>query len=116
MVPYRSQIAAIRTKLIGAAGKGEMSEMAKRMTIDTVERLQGSERDIIIYGFTVTKASQLEFLKDSQYKSPDGTVVDRKLNVALSRAKEQIFVVGDLDIISQDPLFAELSQEMNKGL
>lgn len=116
VVPYRSQIAAIRTKFIGAAGKGEMGEMAKRMTIDTVERLQGSERDIIIYGFSVTKASQLEFLKDSQYKAPDGTVVDRKLNVALSRAKEQIFVVGDLDIISQDPLFAELSQEMNKGL
>lgn len=116
VVPYRSQIAAIRSRLIGIAGNGEMGEMAKHMTIDTVERLQGSERDIIIYGFTVTKASQLEFLKDSQYKAPDGTVVDRKLNVALTRAKEQIFVVGDLNIISQDPLFAELSQDLNRGL
>ncbi len=116
VVPYRSQIAAIRTRLIGIGGKGEIGDIVKRMTIDTVERLQGSERDIIIYGFTVTKVSQLEFLKDSQYKAPDGTVVDRKLNVALSRAKEQIFVVGDLDIISQDPLFAELSCDLNKGL
>lgn len=112
VVPYRNQIAAIRSRLQTLASDDETRRIVANMTIDTVERLQGSERDVIIYGFTVRTLSQLEFLKESQYADRDGTIIDRKLNVALSRAREQLIVVGDKRIISAVPLFAALTVEM----
>lgn len=109
VVPYRCQIAAVRSRLMALTeADAQLRDVARAMTIDTVERYQGSERDVIIYGFTVSTLNQLEFLKDSQFVEQDGNVVDRKLNVALSRAREQLIVVGDKDIICHVPLYAEL--------
>ena len=51
IVPYRNQIALIR-KEIKQLNIPALSDI----TIDTVERYQGSERDFIIYGFTVQKS------------------------------------------------------------
>ena len=113
IVPYRNQISAIRGRLVRLAQADPvLADVARRLTIDTVERLQGSERDVIIYGFTVSRASQLEFLKDSQYVDGDGRVIDRKLNVALSRARDKLIVVGDKPVISTVPLFEALVSEM----
>lgn len=117
VVPYRNQITAIRTRILNSDRlPSELLPIAQTLTIDTVERYQGSERDVMIYGLTATNPSQLEFLKDSTFKDADGTIVDRKLNVALTRAREQLIVVGDLDIMQTDPLYAELAKSMNKGL
>ena len=66
------------------------------VTIDTVERFQGSEKNTIIYGFTVSRPSQLNFLCDSQYEDQHGQTIDRKLNVALTRARERTLLVGIL--------------------
>lgn len=117
VVPYRNQITAIRTRLLTSdALPDSLRPIAQSLTIDTVELYQGSERDVMIYGLTVTHPSQLEFLKDSTYDDADGSHVDRKLNVALTRAREQLIVVGDLDIMQSDPLYSELAVSMNKGL
>lgn len=117
VVPYRNQITAIRARLLTSGSLPEsLRPIAQNLTIDTVERFQGSERDVIIYGLTVTHPSQLEFLKDSTYDDADGSHVDRKLNVALTRAREQLIVVGDLDIMQTDELYAELAVCMNKGI
>ncbi len=115
VVPYRNQITAIRGQLLLLTfGDAELTAMAREMTIDTVERLQGSEREIVIYGFTVSSFGQLEFLKESQYVETDGTVVDRKLNVALSRAREQLIVVGDKRTIRSVKLYADLASELGE--
>ena len=76
----------------------------KELTIDTVERYQGSERDIIIYSLTVNYHHQLELL---QSLTPNRKV-DRKLNVALSRSKEQIIIVGNAFVLSSLPQYATL--------
>ncbi|MGN0009775.1 MAG: DEAD/DEAH box helicase [Marinilabiliaceae bacterium] len=116
VVPYRNQITAIRSRLTAAPHTtAEIREILKNVTIDTVERFQGSERDVIIYGLTVKRVSQLEFLKGSQFVDPSGVSIDRKLNVALTRAREQLFVVGDSEIIKTDPLYSELAQSLNAG-
>lgn len=116
VVPYRNQITAIRQRLLSSdALPDELRTVAQDITIDTVERYQGSERDVMIYGLTVNHPSQLEFLKDSAYDDADGTHVDRKLNVALTRAREQLIVVGDSAIMRADPLYAELMECMNAG-
>ena len=77
------------------------------IVIDTVERFQGSQRDVIIYGFTVQRSVQLRFLT-SNMMTDHGVEVDRKLNVALTRAKEQTIMVGNPQLLSEVPLFAQL--------
>lgn len=115
VVPYRNQITAIRGQLLLLTfGDAELTAMARDITIDTVERLQGSEREIVIYGFTVSSFGQLEFLKESQYVEADGTIVDRKLNVALSRAREQLIVIGDKRTIGSVKLYADLVSELGE--
>ena len=82
----------------------------KDITIDTVERYQGSQRDVIIYSFAVSRLYQLDFLTASTCKDEDGNTIDRKLNVALTRARKQMIMVGDADILRHNPLFRQLIQ------
>ncbi len=108
IVPYRNQISMIRECL---RQKGLTS--LDGITIDTVERYQGSQRNIIIYSLTVRHTSQIRFLTSSAYSECDGLyegdyTVDRKLNVALTRAREQIVVVGNKPLLEQTPLFRDM--------
>lgn len=105
IVPYRNQITVIRHALqdYGIAA-------LKEVCIDTVERYQGSQRRYIVYGFTVRKDSQLEFLTGSTFRDWDGTIVDRRLNVAMTRAEEQLFLVGNPDVMTKVALFDRLIQ------
>ena len=102
IVPYRNQIAAIRGELI-KAGVAE----ADSISIDTVERYQGSQRDVIIYSFTVQRRSQLTFLTANCF-TENGRTIDRKLNVALTRARRQMIMTGNVDVLKENALFAEL--------
>lgn len=81
-----------------------MDEDFPKLRIDTVERFQGSECDIILISYAVRNARQLENLCAM---TPDGKV-DRKLNVALSRAKKHILVTGCESVLMQRPAFREL--------
>ena len=102
IVPYRNQIAMIRKEL----DKFGLEEF-HHITIDTVERFQGSERNVIIYGFTIQKRYQLDFLTSNIFEE-NGVLIDRKLNVALTRAREQLFVVGNPLLLKDVSLFKQL--------
>lgn len=102
IVPYRAQIAAIRTAL-SAFDIPELSAVS----IDTVERFQGSQRDYILYGFTVKRSYQLDFLESTTFVEA-GQWIDRKLNVAMTRAREALFMVGNGDLLRQSRVFADL--------
>ncbi len=71
--------------------------LIRDVTVDTVERFQGSERDIIIFSTALSAPGQLQII---QSISPD-QMVDRKLNVAISRAREQFILLGDALILNQ---------------
>ena len=81
------------------------------ITVDTVERYQGSQRDVIIYGFTVRQPYQLRFLCSQSFVE-QGTVIDRKLNVALTRAREQLVLIGNPTILSLDEVHRRLIEEI----
>lgn len=100
IVPYRNQIAAIRS-LLPTALRG--------ITIDTVERYQGSQRDHIIYGFTIQKRYQLAFLTSNVFME-DGHPIDRKLNVAMTRARKHLYIVGNPQLLAQNQTFARLME------
>ena len=85
-------------------------ELLSDITIDTVERYQGSERDVIVYGFTVQREYQLDFLTNNCFEE-NGFIIDRKLNVALTRAREQMILIGNKQLLSQNALFRSLIKQ-----
>ncbi len=107
IVPYRNQIATVRNtieRLVGA-------DVAHAITIDTVERYQGSQRRYILYGFTIQQPYQLDFLTDNTFEE-DGHLIDRKLNVAMTRAMEHLVLIGNKTLLQRAPVFRALIAEI----
>jgi superfamily I DNA and/or RNA helicase len=110
IVPYRNQIVAIR-KAIDRYVIAKLHDI----TIDTVERYQGSQRKYIIYGFTVQKHYQLNFLTNNVFVDTiDGSLVDRKLNVAMTRAEEHLIMVGNAQLLASILTFRRLMDFVRK--
>ena len=109
-MPYRNHITQVRLALRAIAASNIPSDTLEAITVDTVERYQGSERDVIIYGLTLQHLFQLNFLTDSR-TTIEEQLVDRKLNVALTRAREQMIIVGNAALARHDALYARLVED-----
>ena len=101
IVPFRNQISMVRASL-RARGITDVDAI----TIDTVECYQGSQRDFIIFTTTISRPYQLDILSVCQQVGE--TEVDRKLNVAITRARKQFFLVGNRDLLCRNALYADL--------
>jgi DNA replication ATP-dependent helicase Dna2 len=87
--PHRAHNEAIRTQLITNLGHDPrvQSRVRDRLVIDTVERLQGQERDVII--FSLCASDRQSSINKSQFLySPN------RLNVAITRSRKRLFAVG----------------------
>jgi DNA replication ATP-dependent helicase Dna2 len=94
IAPYRAQVAAIRQRL---ASSGE-----RDVTVDTVDRFQGAEREVIVLSFGLEAtpppgSSGAAFLADPH-----------RLNVALTRAQRKLILVGNQCVLEEVPLLARL--------
>ena len=98
ITPYRAQIATIRH----AMAESGLEEEA--IAVDTVERYQGGAKDVIIISYCINALSQIHLLKESM--TADG--VDRKLNVAMTRAREQIIFLANEELMIEHPLYEAL--------
>ncbi|MGB4959499.1 MAG: AAA domain-containing protein, partial [Saprospiraceae bacterium] len=99
ITPYRAQIALIRKVLQQSIS----SEILDKITIDTVERYQGGARDIILISFCVNRWSQMQNLVSLSHEG-----IDRKLNVALTRAREQNILIGNQSLLRAEPIYSLL--------
>ncbi|GAB4109852.1 MAG: AAA domain-containing protein [Thermoflexibacter sp.] len=99
ITPYRNQIAKIRYEL-EKAGVADY----ERITVDTVERYQGSQRDIIIISFCINNALQMRNL----VSLADDDKTDRKLNVAITRARQQMIFLGNENLLSKNQIYRAL--------
>jgi hypothetical protein len=70
------------------------------MTVDTVERFQGSERRVII--MTTIRTAAIGFLQEY-----------RRFNTAITRAKHMLIVIGDARLLIQDPVWKEFLYYLN---
>lgn len=104
IVPYRNQIAMIRKEIARL-----QPPALQDISIDTVERYQGSQRDIIIYSFTIQNFSQLNFLTANTFQEGN-FLIDRKLNVALTRARKQLLLTGNPHILGANITFYKLME------
>lgn len=102
IVVYRNQIAKIRQEI-----ERLHIPLLQQVSIDTVERYQGSQRDVIVYAVDIDHRYQLDFLTCNSFEE-DGCVIDRKLNVALTRARKQLYIVGNERILRESPLYSSL--------
>ena len=107
ITPYRSQIAMIRKEL---QAKGIPALM--EVSVDTVERYQGSERDVILYSFCVNHRFQLKFLPN--LTEENGVQIDRKLNVALTRARKRLIIVGVPELLRENEIYGRLVDAFGK--
>jgi len=99
ITPYRAQIAQIRQVLEQQGLDNE------QITIDTVERYQGGARDIILISLCTNTRDQLEAMVSL---SEEG--IDRKLNVALTRARQHLVIVGNPELLRENEVYRELIQ------
>ena len=101
IVPFRRQISLVRTEMEALS-----LDFANQIVIDTVERYQGSQRDIIIYGTTITQSHELDIL--SNVSQTTSGIIDRKLNVAITRARKQLFILGNEKLLRRNELYGKL--------
>lgn len=106
ITPFRNQIALIR-QYLQETGIPEFS----KITVDTVERFQGSQRDIIIYSFCIKTENQLKVLPNILEENEK--IIDRKLNVVLTRARKQLFIIGNEELLSKNELYKKLIEHIH---
>ncbi len=102
IVPYAAQVKLVKQLL--------RAQLPDQDTIDTnvgtVDSFQGGERDVILYGFTRSnRSNNVGFLREL-----------RRANVAFTRAKQQLVLTGDLNMLrlARDGDFRELARSLGR--
>ncbi|MBQ0048292.1 MAG: AAA family ATPase [Prevotellaceae bacterium] len=99
ITPYKGQVSLISALI----REREYTEnFVKRIKVGTIHTFQGSECDVIIYD-VVDCPLQEDKRKATIGKIYKGDEGERLLNVALSRARHKLIVVGDSDYIGNLP-------------
>ena len=75
----------------------ELDKYKDHITINTIDSFQGQERDIIYISLTRSNAERIiGFLSDI-----------RRMNVAMTRAKQKLVVIGDSVTLSRLPFYSD---------
>ncbi len=76
----------------------------KAITVDTVDGFQGQERDIIVVSLVRSNdEGQIGFLRDL-----------RRMNVAITRARMKLLIIGNASTLGRHPFYRELIEEIGR--
>lgn len=93
VVPYRLQARGIKQAL----ARGHISrERRAALVADTVERMQGQERDVVIVSLTTSSVAFVEQIADFLLRP-------ERLNVAITRPKSKLIVLGSSAWLEEIP-------------
>lgn len=88
--PYREQVMRMKQACQEEAWLAELP-----ITVNTIDGFQGQERDLVYISLVRSNAKgEIGFLKDY-----------RRMNVAMTRARQQLVVIGDSATIGSDPFY-----------
>ena len=95
--PYRAQVQLLRQLL----RKNEFFKPFRRLiAINTVDGFQGQERDIIVISLVRSnEEGKIGFLRDL-----------RRMNVAITRARMKVIILGDRHTLTRHPFYNKLYQ------
>ncbi|MFW5929790.1 MAG: AAA domain-containing protein [Halobacteriota archaeon] len=85
IAPFRAQASEVRARV------------PEGVAVDTVDRFQGSSSEVVVVSFAASGDLESPVFDD-----------ERRLNVALSRAKRLLVLVGDVEVLSSRPLYARM--------
>ncbi|WP_066416457.1 AAA domain-containing protein [Halorubrum aethiopicum] len=79
--------------------RAQVAEIGRRtdVTVDTVDRFQGSSKEVVVVSFVATGDLDGPIFEDH-----------RRVNVALTRAKKQLTLVGDATALGSDPFYGRM--------
>ncbi|ESS03499.1 MAG: superfamily I DNA and RNA helicase [uncultured archaeon A07HR67] len=79
--------------------RAQVAEIGRRtdVTVDTVDRFQGSAKEVIVVSFVATGTLDGPIFEDH-----------RRVNVALTRAKKQLTLVGDTEALASEPFYERM--------
>jgi superfamily I DNA and/or RNA helicase len=99
--PYRAQVQYLRRLLM----KREFFKPFRRaISVNTVDGFQGQERDIIVVSLVRSNDDgQIGFLRDL-----------RRMNVAITRARMKLIIIGDKDTMTRHPFYRRLWQYIQR--
>ena len=90
--PYKAQVETLRTLL---AQQPPLAEYAAHFTVQTIDGFQGQERDVVYISLVRSnEKGEIGFLQDL-----------RRMNVALTRARKKLVVIGDSATLSAHPFY-----------
>ncbi len=99
ITPYRKQVQKIRLAL-------RMAKLSDLIKVGTVEEFQGQERSVILIS---TVRSHLGVEVDPDNKSSIGFLSNpKRFNVATTRAKSLLIIVGDPTMLQKDPCWLRI--------
>ena len=91
--PYRQQIQLLKEQLQHST---PLHVYGDKISVNTIDSFQGQERDIVYISMTRSNSeSRIGFLSDI-----------RRMNVAMTRARKKLVVIGDSATLSQFPFYA----------
>jgi superfamily I DNA and/or RNA helicase len=95
ITPYRAQVDRLKKKLENSSILQPLNSL---ITINTVDAFQGQERDVIAISLVRSNdKSEVGFLGDI-----------RRINVAMTRAKMKLILVGDSATLGSHAFYLEL--------
>ena len=99
--PYRAQVQYLR-RLI--RHNDYFKPMRGLITVNTVDGFQGQERDIIVISLVRDNdEGNIGFLRDL-----------RRMNVAITRARMKLIIMGNADTMTRHPFYNKLYEYINK--
>ncbi|RAK00520.1 putative DNA helicase [Larkinella arboricola] len=92
--PYKQQLVALNEQLLHTP---ELQPYLPKISVNTIDSFQGQERDIVYISMTRSNAAgDIGFLSDI-----------RRMNVAMTRARKKLIIVGDSATLAGLPFYAD---------
>lgn len=92
--PYKQQVYILKDLLLN---NPELQVYATQISVNTIDSFQGQERDVVYISLTRSNAEgTIGFLADT-----------RRMNVAMTRAKKKLVVIGDSATLSRSAFYSD---------